>query len=104
MSWKLWIDDQWDDPEMTFRHPPKDFVPAKSSQEAIKLTQILGMPDFISFDFDLGGEDNTIKYIDYLTSERYDEKVPDYQIHSANPPGALNIQSKMESWKKSKDL
>lgn len=104
MGWKLWLDDQWDDPEMPFRHPPAGFIPARSSQEAIRLTQLHGVPSYISFDHDLGGDDKSTIYVDYLTFERYDEEIPGYQIHSANMVGALNIQSKMESWKRSKEL
>jgi len=104
MPWKLWLDDQWDEPEMPFRHPTEDFTPARSSAEAIQLVEEKGIPTFISFDHDLGGEDKAIAFINWLTEMHYDEVVPDYQIHSANPPGRDNIRAKMESWKKSQLL
>lgn len=104
MSWRLFLDDQWDDPEMPFRHPPKNFIPARSSAEAIRLTQEKGPPSFISFDHDLGGGDDAMAYIRWLSEKWYDTPVPDYQIHSANPVGAQNIHSKMKSWRKSQQL
>jgi hypothetical protein len=104
MSWKLWLDDQHDEPEMVFRHPPKDFIAARSSAEAIQLTQEKGLPNFISFDHDLGGPDDAMKYISWISHALYDSTVPDYQVHSANPVGRDNIVSKMESWKKSQLL
>jgi hypothetical protein len=38
-----------------------------------------------------------------LVNEVWDGKaaIPDYQIHSANPVGSLNIRSFMDSWKRS---
>lgn len=104
MTWRLWLDDQWDEPEMPFRHPPKGFIPARSSSEAIRLTQENGLPSFISFDHDLGNQDDAMKYINWISNEFYSSTVPEYQIHSANMEGAKNIHSKMESWKKSQLL
>jgi hypothetical protein len=103
-DWKLFLDDQWDDPEMPFRHPPPGFKPAKSSLEAMVLIETRGLPSFISFDHDLGGEDNAMAFIVWMSDEHYSSKVPDYQIHSANPAGAANIHSKMESWRRSQEL
>lgn len=105
MPWKLFLDDAWDDPEALFRHPPDDFVPVKSSGAAIILIETMGeLPAFISFDHDLSGDDTAMKLIDYMIEHYYDSDVPDYQVHSANPVGAQNIISKMESWKKSQKL
>ena len=104
ISYKLWIDDQWNDTTMPFRHPPSDYIPAESSREAIRLVEEKGMPSFISFDHDLGGEDTSIAFIDWLIKNRYNEEVPDFSVHSKNPIGRLNIISKMNSWKKSQGL
>lgn len=103
-EWKLWLDDQYDEPEMPFRHPPKGFTPAKSSGEAMILIKNKGIPSFISFDHDLGGDDNAVSFITWMSNSYYSHAVPDYQIHSANPVGALNIRSKMDSWQKSQSL
>ncbi len=104
MPWKLFIDDQWDDPEMPFRHPPAGFIPARSSAEAIRLVEENGLPTFISFDHDLGNDDSSMIFLNWLIENHYDAIVPDYQIHSANPPGRDNIRSKMSSWKRSQLL
>lgn len=61
------------------------------------------MPSFISFDHDLGGDDTTMVFLRRLTDEEWDgvSPPPDYTIHSANPVGAQNIRSFMESWRRS---
>jgi hypothetical protein len=92
---RLFIDDE--------RIPPSDdYVVVRSSQEAIEHIKTYGWPTFISFDHDLGGDDTTMVFLKRLMNEIWDGKTnpPDYQIHSANPIGKLNIQSFMESWKK----
>jgi hypothetical protein len=104
MSWKLWLDDQYDEPDMPFRHPPKGFVPARSSSEAMVLIEDKGLPSFISFDHDLGGDDDSSKFVTWMSNSYYSYPVPDYQIHSANPVGGANIRSKMETWRKSKSF
>lgn len=104
LVFRLWIDDQWDDPEMPFRHPPEGFIPAKSSKEAMLLVEEKGLPSFISFDHDLGGDDDAIVFITWMSNSYYSHEIPDYQVHSANPVGRANIISKMESWRKSQNL
>lgn len=92
---KIFIDDE--------RNPPSDdYVVVRSTNDAIEYIKNNGMPEFISFDHDLGGEDTTMIFLKRLMNEIWDGKSnpPDYQIHSANPIGKLNIQSFMESWKK----
>lgn len=92
---RLFIDDE--------RMPPSDdYVVVRSSQDAIDYIKTNGWPNFISFDHDLGGDDTTMVFLKRLMNEIWDGKTnpPDYQIHSANPIGKLNIQSFMESWKK----
>lgn len=92
---RLFIDDE--------RIPPSDdYVVVRSSQDAIDYIKINGWPTFISFDHDLGGDDTTMVFLKRLMNEIWDGKTnpPDYQVHSANPIGKLNIQSFMESWKK----
>ncbi len=105
MSYKLWIDDQWDEPEMFFRHPPKDYIPASSSLEAIEIINKFGfLPKEISFDHDLGENDTSIIFINYIIENYYNYEIPEYKVHSANPVGKANIISKMESWRKSKEI
>lgn len=80
----------------------KTNVIARSSAEAIAVVLALGMPEYIHFDHDLGGDDTTIIFINWLTNQIIDKKLQfpdnfDYSIHSANPVGCKNIESKMDS-------
>ena len=73
---------------------------ARSSQEAMDWVDKNGIPDIISFDHDLGGDDTVMVFL-----KKFVEKYPDgykikYYIHSANPIGRLNIQSFIDSWKR----
>src|SRR4051812_26649355 len=100
VEWKLWLDDQIYDPETPRRHPPDDFIGAASSSEAKKLVEMLGSPAFMSLDFDLGGEDTTSKFLNWLFYEYGSPIPPEYVIHSENVEGQKYIFSFMESWKK----
>lgn len=90
MTYKLFIDDE--------RHPvTDDWKIARSSQEAIDMLQIWGIPQEIAFDHDLGGDDTSMSYlralVDYL--EVTEQKFPKnfkYSIHSQNPVGYKNIE------------
>ena len=91
---KLWIDDVRDPPDSTWKV-------ARTSAGAIDVLQNMEfLPDVISFDHDLGGDDTTLNVVDYLYECMYKGKLlpPDfiYQIHSQNPVGAVNIKSKMD--------
>lgn len=101
MTWKLWIDDQIHDPDTPMRHIPPGYIGAESSYDALILIKIKGIPEYISFDHDLGGEDTTMKFLHKLVELYPNGPVPEYQIHSQNPVGAKNIVSFMYSWKKS---
>ena len=100
MTWNLYIDD--------IRFPPgdRDWLVCRSSQEALDRVAEMGMPQFISFDHDLGEEDTTMVFLCRMVNEVWDgvSVPPDYQIHSANPVGAENIRSFMDSWRKSMGL
>lgn len=100
MTWSLFIDD--------LREPPGDqqWVVCRSTEEALTAVSELGLPGFISFDHDLGGDDTAMAFLSRLVNELWDGSAPppDYRVHSANPVGAQNIRSFMESWKRSVDL
>ena len=110
MTYRLHIDDQAGDSGVeAFRNPPDDtWMVARSSYDAIKMIDWLGPPCYISFDHDLatlenGEPDTAMKVINYLIENHYDAEI-DYDVHSQNPIGRLNIIAKMDSWKKSKSL
>lgn len=100
MTWNLYIDD--------LRFPPadRDWLVCRSTQEALERVAAMGMPQFISFDHDLGESDTTMVFLRRLVNEVWDGTTspPDYVIHSANPVGSQNIRSFMESWRKSMSL
>jgi len=88
----LWIDD--------VREPPNNnWHWAKSSAEAIGL--IRNVPyRLISFDHDLGGDDTSMKVIDYIEKTVYTQGWYvkfDWKIHSANPVGRANLKRALES-------
>lgn len=93
---KLFIDDE--------RFPAgnrEDWVICRSSAEAIAWVKINGLPDFISFDHDLGGEDTSRKFINWLVDALLDEVVymaPSFKfdVHSQNPIGAMWIRQTMD--------
>jgi len=100
MSWKLFLDDVRDPRE-------EGYVVARSTiMGVVEVTNRKELPEFLSLDHDLGDLDNSMRFLKelYYIWEMYGsdpEKIPDYVVHSANPVGANNIISFMESWKKS---
>jgi hypothetical protein len=100
VSWSLFIDD--------LRTPPPDreWVLCRSTSEALAAVSERGLPTYISFDHDLGGEDTSMVFLRRLVSEVWDgtSHPPRYRVHSANPVGAQNIASFMESWLRSLSL
>jgi hypothetical protein len=94
VSYKLFIDDE--------RFPVSDdWVIVRTSQEAIDYVREHGFPTFISFDHDLGGDDTSIVFINWLTEQLIDlhltiPKNFDYYVHSQNSVGVVNIRSKIE--------
>ena len=91
---KLFIDDE--------RYPATDdFKIVRSSLEAIEHVQEHGIPSYISFDHDLGGDDVSTIFIKFLIEYMLDNnlKLPEnfkYYVHSQNPIGKKNIEMDME--------
>jgi len=112
MSYNLFIDDIR---EPSYLRDEKDYIIARNSLEAFNIIKEKGIPTFISFDHDLGevidsGQiilDDAMyflrKFYDYCET-LHDYKIPDYQVHSANPIGTKNIISFMKSWSWSREL
>ena len=102
MTYKLFIDDERDPPW----HWCNSFVVvARTSLEAARMIKVFGMPTYISFDHDLGissdgVEDTSINFINWLVEAVLDNRVQipdnfDFYVHSQNPIGKENIESKM---------
>lgn len=103
-TWKLWLDDQLDDPATPGRHVPAGFIGARSSLEAMKLVELHGLPTFMDLDHDLGGEDTTMEFLHWLAEKYPKGPVPKFVVHSANGEGRKSIDAYLGSWKKSLTL
>tara|TARA_Y100000310_G_scaffold141069_1_gene140476 strand:- start:840 stop:1184 length:345 start_codon:yes stop_codon:yes gene_type:complete len=96
VAYSMFIDD--------LREPAKRFdVIARSSNEAIKTVKKKGVPTYISFDHDLGGDDTAMKFINWLIDAVLDGEIQwsprfRFAVHSANPVGARNIEGKMNNF------
>lgn len=81
-------------------NPNPNWIVARSLNEAETIVKSKGMPDFISFDHDLGEEATcpnglqVAKMLVNLAENGYPfPENFDFQVHSANPVGKLNIES-----------
>lgn len=99
-TYSLYLDDLRDPP------PDREWVVCRTTHQALDVVARWGMPSLMSLDHDLGGEDTSMAFLRRLANEVWDgvSPPPDYRVHSANPVGAQNIVSFMESWKKSCDI
>jgi len=92
----LFIDDLRDPPEGRYY----DSV-ARSSDAALAMMEQDGCPGFISFDHNLGGDDTAMRVV----NKDMDEPgwIPGnftWDVHSANPVGKENINSKLRCYMK----
>jgi len=104
MTWMLWLDDQLDDPHTPSRWIKPGYIGARNSYDAMILVKVKGMPSYIDFDHDLGGNDTAITFLNKLVELYPNGPVPEYQVHSQNPIGVKNIVAFMYSWKKSLNI
>lgn len=93
--YKMFLDDE--------RFPvTEDYVIVRSSQEAKEYILRNGVPGFISFDHDLGGNDTAMHVVHWLIEQHLDGNLSltnlKYQIHSQNPIGKHNIESLLEAF------
>jgi hypothetical protein len=86
---RLWIDD--------LRKPNQSWKWAKSSKEAIALLARRD-PKIISFDHDLGGDDDAMKVIRWIEIWAANKQMQkfEWQVHSMNPVGRENIKRAMQ--------
>lgn len=123
---RLFLDDVRDINMIYPNYDSKDWVIARNYHEFVNFIEKFGLPDFISFDHDLGFE-HTRWYFEngghgnppdpketvFKEKTGYDAakwlteyclnnnlKLPDYKVHSANPVGKQNIISYLENFKK----
>lgn len=96
MTYKLFIDDE--------RYPvnESEWVIARSSEEAKYIVSTKGIPQFISYDHDLGGDDTSMHFIRWLIERYLDGDIKtfpvNYTVHSQNPVGARNIKALLDGF------
>jgi hypothetical protein len=90
MTYRMFIDDE--------RFPPndgKEWVIVRSSYEAMAMVADRGVPNFISYDHDLGEKDTSIIFIHWMMYLYLDGDISvfptEFAVHSQNPVGARNI-------------
>lgn len=95
---RLFIDDE--------RYPPDDgniWVIVRDTATAIAYLED-GCPKFISFDHDLGDGLDAIAVVNWMIDKDLDEQgrfIPadfDFYVHSQNPVGVKNINSKLRQY------
>ena len=92
---KLYLDDM--------RMPRnQDWTIVRSYQEFIDWVTNNGVPDYISFDHDLGEEKSGFDCAKWLCNYCLDSHIPlpEFSVHSANPVGRENIESIMNNYTK----
>lgn len=99
--YKLFIDDE--------RYPVDDeFIIARSFNQAIDIIKEKGLPEYASFDHDLGLFAKTGADIAYwITDYCQDNKIKftmQYYVHSQNPVGKKNIEGVFESYKRFENM
>lgn len=99
MTYKLFIDDERFPPDVSYN----EWVVTQSSNDAIWAVESYGLPQYISFDHDLGGEDTSIVFINWLINHMLDNKLSfpkdfEYYVHSQNPVGKKNIENLMDNF------
>lgn len=96
MTYKLFLDDE--------RDPiGQDWIIVRSYDDFALIIEEFGVPEFISFDHDLG-ENSATGYacakwlVGYCIGAG--EKIPDFYVHSQNPVGKANIEAYISSAKR----
>jgi hypothetical protein len=103
IAYSLYLDDK--------RNPQteKDWVIARSFNEAKEIVNTHGVPNYISFDHDLDEDGTGYDFAKWLVEQDLDGKINldnnfRYNIHSANPIGAKNIDTLLRTYLKSKEI
>lgn len=102
--WNLFIDD-----ERNPKDTSRTWIIARSVEEAIKLIEEHGCPLYISFDHDLGCDalsqplPTGYDLAHWLVNSELEGKIsfPEgfaFNVHSANPQGAANIQGLIDRY------
>lgn len=113
-GWYLFLDDERDISYLGLE-PQDNVVVCRSSREAVQACITRGCPPSLMFlDHDLGllfpetglisrGLDTTMRFLHWATG-KYPDWDFDYDVHSMNPQGCLNIRAFLDSFNRSKNL
>ena len=82
------------------RPTPEGFDRVYSYEEFVDYLEREGLPDFISFDHDLGEDLSGYDCAKYLVEYCLTHKLPlpNYQVHSQNPVGKENIERLLDNF------
>lgn len=91
---RLYLDD--------LRPTPERFDRVYNYEEFVEYLERKGLPDFISFDHDLGEDLSGYDCAKYLVAYclEHQRSLPDYQVHSQNPVGKENIERLLENFRR----
>ena len=96
---KVYLDDE--------RNPKtnNNWIIKRSYKDAVKYVKKYGCPKIISFDHDLGIAESGLDFVKWLIEYDLDNPgfIPKdfhYNVHSANPVGARNIESLLGNYLK----
>ena len=102
---KLYLDDE--------RTPKGEgFIIVRDFTMFVTHIALSGMPDYISFDHDIASYDEDGNELTGMDAAKFvvnwcinnNIKCPDFNVHSANPVGADNINSLLTNFKKHQEL
>lgn len=90
---RLFLDD--------LRPIPEGYIGIRSYKEFVTYITDKGLPDFISFDHDLGLEESGYDCAKWLVNYclDYGSRLPQFHVHSQNPVGKINILSLLNNFK-----
>lgn len=93
---KIYLDD--------VRTIPEGFIGLRSFTEFITYIEANGLPDFISFDHDLGLQESGYDCAKWLVAYCLDNEMElqDFVVHSQNPVGKQNIASLLSNFRNRK--
>ena len=84
------------------RPTPEGFDRVYNYEEFVDYLERKGLPDFISFDHDLGedlsGYDCAKYLVEYCLTHQL--PLPNYKVHSQNPVGKENIERLLENFRR----
>lgn len=104
-NYKLFLDDIRDVSMVYPNMTNKDFVVVRTYDEFVTHIEKNGLPSFISFDNDLGVDENDIMLLEGYDAAKWliyesnlDLKDLKFKVHSANPVASIQIESLLKNY------